>query len=99
MERELIGTHRLLRVFMGESDKSGHEPLYWDIVKRARKTKVWPGARYSRGLLVLARAALSTKRNCFISPLICRSSSRLWIPKSTFRSFWKKLNPCLGARW
>lgn len=36
MERELNGTHRLLRIFMGESDQSGYEPLYWDIVKRAR---------------------------------------------------------------
>jgi PII-like signaling protein len=36
MERELNGTHTLLRIFMGESQKSGVEPLYWDIVKRAR---------------------------------------------------------------
>ncbi len=37
MERELNGTHTLLRIFMGESQKAGSEPLYWDIVKRARK--------------------------------------------------------------
>jgi len=34
--RKLQGRHTLLRIFLGESDKAGHKPLYMEILRRAR---------------------------------------------------------------
>lgn len=35
--RELKGDHVLLRIFIGESDKFRHKPLYIEVLERARK--------------------------------------------------------------
>ncbi len=35
--RDLKGNHILLRVFLGESDRDGHELLYLSIMKKARE--------------------------------------------------------------
>lgn len=35
--QNMAGENVLLRVYLGESDKAGHEALYLDVVKRARK--------------------------------------------------------------
>jgi PII-like signaling protein len=40
----------LLRVFIGESDKSGHRPLYEDIVLKAREAGL-AGATVLRGVM------------------------------------------------
>lgn len=47
---EIKGTAKLLRVFVGESDKVGHAPLYEVIVKRAREQHL-AGASAWRGVL------------------------------------------------
>lgn len=47
---ELNGTAKLLRIFIGESDKHGHTPLYEVIVKEARATGL-AGATAWRGVL------------------------------------------------
>jgi uncharacterized protein len=46
----LIGTSKLLRIFIGESDKFKHTPLYEAIVKEARAQKL-AGATAWRGLM------------------------------------------------
>ena len=47
---EIRGTAKLLRVFVGESDKVGHTPLYEVIVKEARERHL-AGATAWRGIL------------------------------------------------
>ena len=47
--RELKGDHRLLRIFIGESDKIGHKPLYMELLERARKAGL-AGCTVLRGI-------------------------------------------------
>jgi PII-like signaling protein len=47
---EIRGQAVLLRIFVGESDKFGHLPLYEEIVKRARETGL-AGATVLKGVL------------------------------------------------
>lgn len=47
---EITGQAVLLRVFIGESDKLGHLPLYEAIVRRARDTDL-AGATVLKGVL------------------------------------------------
>ncbi len=47
---EITGQAVLLRVFIGESDKLGHQPLYEAIVKRARDADL-AGATVLKGVL------------------------------------------------
>lgn len=47
---ELNGQSRLLRIFVGEIDKLGHQPLYEAIVLAARKEGI-AGATVTRGIL------------------------------------------------
>jgi PII-like signaling protein len=47
---EIKGTAKLLRLFVGESDKVGHTPLYEVIVKEARERHL-AGATAWRGVL------------------------------------------------
>lgn len=47
---EITGQAVLLRVFIGESDKLGHLPLYEAIVKQARETGL-AGATVLKGVL------------------------------------------------
>ncbi len=47
---EIRGTAKLLRIFVGESDKVGHTPLYEVIVKEARERHL-AGATAWRGIL------------------------------------------------
>jgi len=47
---ELKGDAKLLRIFIGESDKAGHIPLYEAIVKEAKATGI-AGATAWRGIL------------------------------------------------
>ena len=47
---EIKGTAKLLRIFVGESDKVGHTPLYEVIVKEARQRHL-AGATAWRGIL------------------------------------------------
>lgn len=47
---EIKGTAKLLRIFVGESDKVGHTPLYEVIVKEAREQHL-AGATAWRGVL------------------------------------------------
>ena len=53
---EIKGTAKLLRVFVGESDKVGHTPLYEVIVKRAREEHL-AGACAWRGVLGFGASA------------------------------------------
>jgi len=41
---------KLLRIFIGESDKAGHQPLYEAIVFEAKKQKL-SGATVTRGIM------------------------------------------------
>lgn len=36
--RELTGKNTLLRIYVGEADKVGHDPLHLELLKRARKS-------------------------------------------------------------
>jgi PII-like signaling protein len=47
---EIRGQAVLLRIFIGESDKLGHRPLYEAIVKRARESGL-AGATVLKGVL------------------------------------------------
>lgn len=47
---EISGSATLLRVFIGESDKIGHQPLYEAIVERAREAGL-AGATVLKGVL------------------------------------------------
>jgi uncharacterized protein len=47
---ELKGEAKLLRIFIGESDKAGHVPLYEVIVKEAKQAGL-AGATAWRGIL------------------------------------------------
>ena len=47
---EITGQAVLLRIFVGESDKSGHLPLYEAIVKQAREAGL-AGATVLKGVL------------------------------------------------
>ncbi len=53
---EIKGTAKLLRIFVGESDKVGHTPLYEVIVKEARERHL-AGATAWRGVLGFGRTA------------------------------------------
>ena len=53
---EIRGTANLLRIFVGESDKVGHTPLYEVIVKEARERHL-AGATAWRGILGFGPAA------------------------------------------
>ena len=53
---ELKGTAKLLRLFVGESDKVGHTPLYEVIVKQARERHL-AGATVWRGILGFGASA------------------------------------------
>lgn len=59
---EIKGTAKLLRIFVGESDKIGHSPLYEVIVQRAREQHL-AGATAWRGVLAFgARARMRTAK-------------------------------------
>ena len=47
--RELKGNHVLLRIFIGESDKVGHKPLYMEVLERARRSGM-AGCTVLRGI-------------------------------------------------
>jgi PII-like signaling protein len=53
---EIRGTAKLLRIFVGESDKVSHTPLYEVIVKTARERHL-AGATAWRGILGFGAAA------------------------------------------
>jgi PII-like signaling protein len=53
---EIKGTAKLLRLFVGESDKVGHTPLYEVIVKEARARHL-AGATVWRGVLGFGASA------------------------------------------
>ena len=59
---EISGQAVLLRIFVGEGDKLGHQPLYEAIVKRARETDL-AGATVLKGVLGYgATARLRTQK-------------------------------------
>ena len=53
---EIKGNAKLLRIFVGESDKIGHTPLYEVIVKEARERHL-AGATVWRGVLGFGASA------------------------------------------
>ena len=53
---EIKGTAKLLRLFVGESDKVGHTPLYEVIVEQARERHL-AGATVWRGILGFGASA------------------------------------------
>lgn len=53
---EIKGNAKLLRIFVGESDKIGHTPLYEVIVKEARERHL-AGATAWRGVLGFGASA------------------------------------------
>ena len=46
---ELVEDALMLRIYLGESDKSGHEPAYKAIVHLLRREAIW-GATVTRGI-------------------------------------------------
>jgi PII-like signaling protein len=86
---EIKGTAKLLRIFVGESDKVSHTPLYEVIVKTARERHL-AGATAWRGILGFGAAArmrttklLDLSRNSFRSSMIF---SRRRIPEDWSQS-------------
>lgn len=53
---ELTGTAKLLRIFIGESDKVGHTPLHEVIVREARAAGL-AGATVWRGMMGFGRTS------------------------------------------
>jgi len=47
--KNLNGEHKLLRIFIGESDFMGHKPLYVELLERARKAEL-AGCTVLRGI-------------------------------------------------
>ncbi|MDX9760112.1 MAG: DUF190 domain-containing protein [Bacteroidota bacterium] len=59
---KLEGEGKLLRIFIGESDRHGHVPLYEVIVRRAREMRM-AGATVLRGIEGFgARSVIHTSR-------------------------------------
>ena len=57
----------LLRIFLGESDRSGHRPLYEAIVLKAREMHL-AGATVLRGPVGFGRSTLlHTTKNLYLS--------------------------------
>jgi PII-like signaling protein len=55
--RDLKGDHVLLRIFLGESDKAGHKPLYVEVMERARKAGL-AGCTVLRGIAGFGAASI-----------------------------------------
>ena len=53
---EIEGEAKLLRIFLGESDKVGHKTLYESIVREARTAGI-AGATVWRGILAYGRTS------------------------------------------
>src|SRR6185437_12908005 len=67
----------LLRIFIGEDDKTGHQPLYEAIVLKAREMHL-AGATVLRGPMGFGHCAICTRPRSCACPKTCRSSSRSW---------------------
>lgn len=65
----------LLRIFIGESDRWHHGPLYEAIVLKARELHL-AGGRYCVGRWVSANPAADTPRKSFASRWTSRWSSK-----------------------
>ena len=64
------GDAKLLRIFVGESDKSGSSPVYEKIVLEARKAGL-AGATVLKGIMGFGGAAGSIQQKYFVSRRIC----------------------------
>ena len=62
----------LLRIFVSESDRCGHKPLYEALVLKAREMH-WPARRCCAGRWVLAKPAGCTRRKFSGFQWTCRS--------------------------
>ena len=71
----------LLRIFLGESDRSGHRPLYEAIVLKAREMHL-AGATVLRGAAGFGRSTLLHTEKTYTFPKISPSSSRSSMLKS-----------------
>jgi PII-like signaling protein len=60
----------LLRIFFGEDDKSGHQPLHEAIVFKAREMHL-AGATVLRVTSALGILAIYTPLRFYVSPRIC----------------------------
>ncbi len=93
-QSSLFGTKTLLRIFIGESDKAGHLPLYSDIINQARKLKL-AGATVVRGVAGFGASSVIHE------PHLMRLSSDLPIvleiidSKPRIDSFLKLIQPLL----
>jgi PII-like signaling protein len=68
----------LLRIFIGEDDKTGHQPLYEAIVLKAREMHL-AGATVLRGPMGFGHSShLHTTKVLRLSEDLGRSSSRSW---------------------
>ena len=70
----------LLRIFIGESDRCGHKPLYEAIVLKAREMHL-AGATVLRGPMGFGKSSRMHTRKFSGFHLICRSSSKSWMPR------------------
>jgi PII-like signaling protein len=78
---ELKGEAKLLRIFIGESDKAGHLPLYEVIVKEARQAGL-AGATAWRGVLAYgANSRIRTTKILDLSgdmPIVIEITDEEW---------------------
>lgn len=81
-----------LRIYVGESDRWEHGPLYEAIVLKAREQHL-AGATVLRGPLGFGKSShLHTAKFC-ASPPTSRSSSKLWMRKKRSMRFSHNSNP------
>jgi len=86
----------LLRIFLGESDRAGHQPLYEAIVLKAREAHL-AGATVLRGPMGFGHSSrLHTAKILRLSedlPMIIEIVDS----EAKLRAFWTTIEPIMGA--
>ena len=93
---ELPKDAMLLRVFIGESDRAGHQPLYEAIVLKAREAHL-AGATVLRGPMGFGHSSrLHTAKILRLSedlPIVIEIVDS----EAKLRAFWATIEPIMGA--
>lgn len=90
---ELHGGGRLLRIYIGESDRYQHKPLYHEIVQAARREGL-AGATVLRGFEGFgANSRIHTTRILSLSEDL-PWWSRSWTPPTRSRRSWTSSTAC-----
>src|SRR5215510_10786933 len=86
----------LLRIFIGEDDKAGHQPLYEAIVLKAREMGL-AGATVLRGPMGFGHSSMLHTTKILRLSQDCLSSSRSWTARTRSANSSPLSNPSWGA--